>query len=89
MALSPGGFCANVTVKARPFCPLGLGVLAANTLGPWLIQSVFTAAGVTNFRSLFLLPCLTALVAAIVLAVAFRPPAQAETEAATVAESEL
>jgi MFS family permease len=57
---------------------LGLGVLAANTLGPWLIQSVFTAAGVTNFRSLFLLPCLTALVAAIVLAVAFRPPARTE-----------
>jgi MFS family permease len=54
---------------------LGLGVLAANTLGPWFIQSVFTAAGVTNFRSLFLFPCLTALGAAIVLAVAFRPPA--------------
>ena len=30
---------------------LGLGVLAANTLGPWLIQSVFTADGVTDFRS--------------------------------------
>jgi MFS family permease len=58
---------------------LGLGVLAANTLGPWLIQSVFTAAGVTDFRSLFLLPCLTALGAAIVLAVAFRPPAVAPT----------
>jgi MFS family permease len=58
---------------------LGLGVLAANTLGPWLIQSVFTAAGVTDFQSLFLLPCLTALGAAIVLAVAFRPPAQTET----------
>jgi nucleoside transporter len=56
---------------------LGLGVLAANSLGPWLIQSVFTAGGVTDFRSLFLLPCLTALCAAIILAVAFRPPAQA------------
>ena len=55
---------------------LGLGVLAANTLGPWLMQSVFTATGVTDFRSMFLLPCLTALGAAIVLAVAFRPPAQ-------------
>jgi MFS family permease len=54
---------------------LGLGVLAANTLGPWLMQSVFTANGVTDFRSLFLLPCLTALGAAIVLAAAFRPPA--------------
>jgi MFS family permease len=57
---------------------LGLGVLAANTLGPWLLQSVFTAAGVTNFRSMFLLPCLTALGAAIVLALAFRPPTEAE-----------
>jgi len=59
---------------------LGLGVLAANTLGPWLIQSVFTAGGVTDFRSMFLLPCLTALGAAIVLAVAFKPPALVETE---------
>ncbi len=54
---------------------LGLGVLAANTLGPWLLQSVFTSAGVTDFRSMFLLPCLTALGAAVLLAVAFRPPA--------------
>ncbi len=53
---------------------LGIGVLAANSLCPWLIQSVFTANGVTDFRSLFLLPCLTALVAAVVLALAFRPP---------------
>ncbi len=59
---------------------LGLGVLAANTLGPWLLQSVFTADGVTNFRSLFLLPCLTALGAAVVLALAFRPPAVKEAE---------
>jgi MFS family permease len=59
---------------------LGIGVLAANTLGPWLIQSVFTAGGVTDFRSLFLLPCLIALGAAIVLALAFRPPALTGTD---------
>jgi len=53
--------------------------LAANSLCPWLLQSVFTANGVTNFRSMFLLPCLIALGAAIVLALAFRPPAKAET----------
>lgn len=58
---------------------LGLGVLAANSLCPWLIQSVFTVNGVTDFRSMFLLPCLTALGAAILLAVAFRPPARVET----------
>jgi MFS family permease len=59
---------------------LGLGVLAANTLGPWLLQSVFTAGGVTDYRSLFLLPCLTALGAAVVLALAFRPPVKTEAE---------
>jgi MFS family permease len=58
---------------------LGLGVLAANTLGPVLLQSVFTKAGVTDFRSLFLLPCLTALGAAVLLATAFRPPAKTES----------
>ena len=67
---------------------LGLGVLAANMLGPVLLQSVFTAAGVTNFKSMFLLPCATALGAAVLLAVAFRPPALKveESEAATVPE---
>ena len=60
---------------------LGIGVLAANSLCPWLIQSVFTANGVTDFRSLFLLPCLTALAAAIVLALAFRPPKAAPDQA--------
>jgi predicted MFS family arabinose efflux permease len=59
---------------------LGLGVLAANTLGPRLLQTVFTAGGVTDFRSLFLLPCLIALAAAILLALAFRPPAMAEPD---------
>jgi hypothetical protein len=58
---------------------LGIGVLAANSLCPWLIQSVFTVNGVTDFRSMFLLPALTALGAAILLAVAFRPPARVET----------
>ena len=69
---------------------LGLGVLAANMLGPVLLQSVFTSAGVTDFRSMFLLPCLTALGAAILLAVAFRPPALKveAAEAATVPEME-
>lgn len=59
---------------------LGIGVLAANSLCPWLIQSVFTADGVTDFRSLFLLPCLTALGAAVLLFLAFRPPAKPEPD---------
>jgi MFS family permease len=68
---------------------LGLGVLAANTLGPWLLQSVFTANGVTDFRSLFLLPCLTALAAAVVLALAFRPPERAAAGQAVPQEEPL
>ena len=59
---------------------LGIGVLAANSLCPWLIQSVFTTNGVTDFRSLFLLPCLTALGAVIVLFLFFRPPARVEPD---------
>ncbi len=59
---------------------LGIGVLAANSLCPWLIQSVFTTNGVTDFRSLFLLPCLTALGAVFVLFLFFRPPARVEPD---------
>ena len=59
---------------------LGLGVLAANIFGPVLMQSIFTVAGITDFRSMFLLPCLTALGAAILLLAAFRPPAAARPD---------
>jgi nucleoside transporter len=54
---------------------LGIGVLVANSICPWLLQEVFTKDGVTDFRSMFLLPCLTSLVAAVSLALFFRPPA--------------
>jgi nucleoside transporter len=54
---------------------LGIGVLVANSVCPWLLQEVFTKDGVTDFRSMFLLPCLIALAAAVVLALFFRPPA--------------
>ena len=52
---------------------LGLGPLVANLMGPKLIGETFNKAGVVDFRSLFLLPCLAAVVAAIVLALFFRP----------------
>jgi nucleoside transporter len=55
---------------------LGVGALVAYSICPWLFQSVFTHDGKTNFRALFLMPCAVALGAAIVLAVAFRPPKQ-------------
>jgi nucleoside transporter len=65
---------------------LGVGSLVANSLCPWLIQNVYTNADkVTDYRGLFLLPCLIALGAAVLLAVTFHPPKQepaAETPAA-------
>ena len=53
---------------------LGLGPLLANVIGPTLIGETFNNGGVVDFRSLFLLPCFAAILAAIVLAVFFRPP---------------
>ena len=57
---------------------LGLGALLANFICPGLIQNTFTQDGVTNFRGLFLIPCFSALAAAVVLALFFHPPKTAE-----------
>ncbi|HLJ96236.1 MAG TPA: MFS transporter [Gemmataceae bacterium] len=68
---------------------LGIGPLVANSACPWLFDQVFTQNGVTDFQSLFLVPGGVALVAAVVLAVFFRPPektkARAEAEAVAMA----
>jgi len=53
---------------------LGIGVLVANSICPYLMQKVFTQDGRTDFRSLFLVPLAAASVAAIALALFFRPP---------------
>jgi nucleoside transporter len=53
---------------------LGVGALLANSICPWLIQKVYTANGVTDFRSLFMVPLITASVAAVALAIFFHPP---------------
>jgi len=53
---------------------LGLGALVANTICPGLLQDTFTKGDVTDFKGLFLVPCLAALVAAIFLAIFFKPP---------------
>ena len=53
---------------------LGLGPLVANTACPKLLQENFTHGGVTDFHGLFLVPCLTALAAAVLLALFFHPP---------------
>jgi hypothetical protein len=58
---------------------LGIGALVANSLCPWLREAVFTQNGVTDFRGLFLVPCLIAVAAAIVLALFFHPPKEKET----------
>ena len=59
---------------------LGGGALLANSICPWLINDVYssgpTDARVTDFQALFELPMYTAIGAALVLALLFRPPAQ-------------
>jgi len=65
---------------------LGGGALLANSICPWLIDSVYTSgqgeAAVIDFQGLFELPMYTAIGAALVLALMFRPPAQpAQAEA--------
>jgi nucleoside transporter len=65
---------------------LGVGALVANSVCPWLIQKVYTnVEGVTDYRGLFLLPCLIALGASVVLALLFRPPKQEEATVAPAA----
>ena len=60
---------------------LGFGPLVANILGPRLMGETFNSAGVVDFRSLFLVPCAAALFAAVVLALFFHPPQQAQLRA--------
>jgi len=60
---------------------LGLGPLVANVIGPKLMGETFKTAAGVDFRSLFLVPLGAAVVAAIILAVAFHPPKNAQTPA--------
>lgn len=53
---------------------LGVGALVANSICPWLIQKVYTQGAVTDFRGLFIVPCLTSVVAVALLALFFHPP---------------
>jgi nucleoside transporter len=53
---------------------LGIGALLANFICPWLMQSVYTTGGVTDFRGLFMVPLSAALLAAVMLLVFFKPP---------------
>jgi nucleoside transporter len=58
---------------------LGIGALVANSVCPYLMQQVFTHNGVTDFRTMFLVPMFAALLAAISLVLFFHPPVKRET----------
>ncbi len=54
---------------------LGIGGLVANSICPKLIQDVYTSkGGATDFKGLFLIPLGCAVLAALALALFFRPP---------------
>jgi nucleoside transporter len=55
---------------------LGLGPLVANVIGPKLMGETFKTATGVDFRSLFMVPLTAAVVAAVILAIAFHPPAR-------------
>jgi nucleoside transporter len=56
------------------FMILGVGALVANSICPWLIQSVYTTNKVTDFGALFAVPLVCAVAAAVALLVLFHPP---------------
>ncbi len=55
---------------------LGIGALLANSICPWLLQAKFTdpITKLPNFHGLFLVPMLSAIGAAVALALFFHPP---------------
>jgi MFS family permease len=57
---------------------LGIGVLVANSVCPWLSQQKFIQNGATDFHHLFLVPLTIALVSAAALALFFWPPPRKE-----------
>jgi MFS family permease len=63
---------------------LGLGPLVANVIGPKLMGETFKTATGVDFRSLFLVPFSAAVFAAVLLAVAFHPPAHKAEQVSSV-----
>ena len=53
---------------------LGIGALIANSICPWLMQSVYTTNKLVNFKGLFLVPLFASTAAAVALALFFHPP---------------
>lgn len=64
---------------------LGLGFAAANFICPWLQQQKFTHDGLIDFKSLFLVPLIASSLAAVALALFFRPPPKSQPAPAAAA----
>ncbi len=62
---------------------LGIGVLVANSVCPYLIQKIFTHGAITDFKGLFLVPLAAAVFAALSLALFFHPPVKKQPAPAT------
>lgn len=58
---------------------LGVGALIANSICPWLLQTVYTVNGVTDFKSMFMIPMAISILAALLLAFGFRPPTNVQS----------
>jgi hypothetical protein len=82
-------FFATVYIFVDAYCPkdirssaqglfnlqiLGVGALLANSICPWLIQKLYTNGALVDFKGLFMVPLATASLAAVALALFFRPP---------------
>jgi hypothetical protein len=69
------------------FMILGLGPLAANSVAPWLHDEVFMVKKIVDgketliadYKSLFLVPCVAAIAAIVIMALFFHPPAKTVT----------
>jgi hypothetical protein len=47
--------------------------MRADSVGPWLLRTVFTVDGVTDFRWMFLVPIAISILSALLLAAGFLP----------------
>lgn len=64
---------------------LGLGVIAANTICPWMMQHYTSDGGFIDFRTMFIIAGGVALAATLILAIFFHPPRSGQTESDTPA----
>ena len=58
---------------------LGVGALVANSLCAWLLQTAYTVDGITDFKSMFMIPMTISMLAALLFAFRFRPPSDQES----------